>query len=79
MFMLPEGMPSQTGREAPTAIYSRLVVSCTEFEHLRAGEPSVAFLMRIQSKVRGGKIVLGACLMPGVQLMNLKPLSFGKS
>lgn len=55
------------GENAPTAIVERLVRTCDEFVHLREGEPRILVLFRTMPKTKGGRDVLGECMMPSVQ------------
>ncbi len=55
------------GENAPAAILERLVGTCDEFVHLREGEPRILILFRNVPKTKGGRDVLGECMMPTVQ------------
>ena len=59
-------VPADT-ENGPSAICSRLVATCSEFAHLRDGEPRILILFRAVPKVKGGRAVLGECCMPTVQ------------
>jgi len=59
-------------RPGPAEIADRLL-RLPEFEHLRAGEARVVYLMRVDPVIKAGRQVLGTCYLPTVQ-GSLKPL-----
>lgn len=60
-------------KNGPKELYRALVARCREFQHLRDGEPRVAFMLRHFEKIKAGRVVLGTCYMPSVQ-GELKPM-----
>lgn len=62
MFVMPDG----EGEDDPAYHYERLL-QYDEHEHLRNGEPNVAFLFRVHPLQEQGRAIIGQCIMPNFQ------------
>jgi Putative phage metallopeptidase len=60
LFIIPEGA------DHPAIIAERLL-SLPEHSHLREGEATIEWLLRVDPKVQAGRRVLGTCYLPTVQ------------